>query len=131
VDDWDCAVAALAMVTGNPYQELVAELRPRRVPGGGLTGRTVDEYLRRHGFRVEWRFRQDGGPWPPGPFAPRHLALVAEFFDADGSPGGHAVAMDWQGQVHDPNYALWRRLRDYPVVWAVAGVWPAGGRFRV
>jgi hypothetical protein len=114
-----CALAALAMVTGQTYDEVVTDFT-ERWPGEPLN---LDERGLYHGD-TEWYLAINGygwkhDPWPPQPFAPVHIAAVRQ-------PSGnqHYVVLTGDGTVLDPlddqpkSLASWERVNN------VMGIWP-------
>lgn len=123
----DCSVAALAMVTGFQYEEVIAAFPEINFDSGGLTIHGVDWFLVEHGFAIarkrEWRgvipVDEPRSVWPCEPFGSRHLCEVRV---SENSPVSHFVVMDHQGQVLDPLHDSPTRLTDYYEVWNIAAV---------
>lgn len=101
-----CGVAVLAMLTGENYETIRAEIdgQDGHAHSGdwdaeGVTCLTVTRLLVEKGFYLQrvypgWEVFDH---WPPEPWADRHFASVVQ-------PSGrsHFVAMDGQGRVFDP-----------------------------
>lgn len=121
-----CALAALAMVTGQTYDEVVADFtarwpgEPLNLDERGLYHGDTEWYLAINGY--VWRYLYAGwkhDPWPPEPFAPIHIAAVKQ-------PSGnqHYVIVTDDGTVLDPlddqpkSLAAWEKVNN------VMGIWP-------
>jgi hypothetical protein len=122
-----CAIAAIAMVTGLPYAEVLGRLGPdieRLVTreNGGMWNLATFVALQRLGYAValetrgEWGRKRD--EWTPAPISEVNIAEVL-------SPvGAHMIVVFPDGKVLDPaTDAAPRRLSDYYVYW-IAGVVP-------
>lgn len=131
-----CGFAALAMIVGKTYAQVVAEFAGDAHPNGYRynpdTGSpayyAMDLYLAEEGFAVsrlyEDRFphcRNEKRAWPPEPFAPLHLCNVKVYSE---STRNHWVVMLADGAVLDPLTPEPRRLTDYAEVHNVAAVIP-------
>lgn len=111
-----CGVAVFAMLCDFTWPQAVRMLR--------FNGEPIDFRVLRRKLDARGRFTravlladEADGVWPPGPFAPRHMAAVTQ-----PSGGGHYVAMNAAGVVLDPLTAGERRLEDFPAVSEVLGV---------
>lgn len=132
---YGCVLAALAMLSGRTYAEVLAEY-PWVVEKEGCDLDTVSfDFLWRHGFAwqqvypsrpeinrdpsgpmSERRARYGRTPWPPQPWAPAHLCQVKTSMT-------HAVVLLPDGSVLDPLDPAPRSLLDYEAVHNVRGVW--------
>jgi hypothetical protein len=129
--DLGCAVASLAMVTGQTYEQVRAWILDHWTPAvmgqdpagfltkSGVTHYCIDWYLGENGYA--WRRKYNAhalGEWPPPPFAPVHIAQVVQ-------PSGatHFVVLTASGEVLDPMSDLPRTLSDWERVNQVMGVW--------
>jgi hypothetical protein len=124
---WGCGAAVLAMVTGDPYWTVIDTINAMTGTGhGGDWAKTgiaypvIDRYLIGRGFALQRVYRHEAAEWPPGPWAPAHIAEVVQ-------PSGmtHFVAMTGAGVVLDPAQPTERTLTDYPEVRSVVGIIPA------
>ncbi len=127
-DAQGCGVAALAMLTGQTYAAVKAEMDadPWVSEGGerdwathGLTAHVLDRYLVARGYFLRRIYGAWGivEPWPPEPFAPLHFARVTQ-----PSNNGHFVVMDAAGRVLDPLRDGEFRLSDWVEVQNVVGI---------
>ena len=128
VDTAGCGIACLAMLMGTTYAR-VREAFPRFCNNCGIDPPHMDHFLAVNGYAVQRIYPEryhDGkqnAPWPPKPFAERHLVLVRQTLK-DISADSHYVVMDWQGRVYDPadpHYTPSKLSRYFAVDW-VAGV---------
>jgi hypothetical protein len=117
----DCWIAALAMITEQSYDAVLAEVVDQ---GSGADWFVSDSYLEAKGYAVARKFdsiphlgERHREPWPPEPWAEVHICSVQASNGA-----GHAVVMLRDGSVFDPNSPTLRRLTEYPKVYAVAAV---------
>lgn len=139
--DYGCGIACLAMATGQTYEavhaDLVAALPGRDFAEGGIHSHILKWYLAERGmvWRELTRYvpaepgeRCERMPWPPEPFAPRHIASVVQ-----PSRNQHFVVVDPDGYVLDPldtetgPHPL-KRLEAWEDVNNVVGIWAAAGR---
>lgn len=125
-DPQGCALAVLAMLTGNTYEQVKATVEGEDFHGHngdwatrGLTHISIDRHLAACGFfhrRIygAWGLADD---WPPKPFAAIHYAQVVQ-------PSGnqHFVVMDAEGRVYDPLREGTFTLADWPEVQSVVGL---------
>lgn len=63
--DWDCGVAAIAMLLGVPYKDVLAVVKemydPKQLKRTGLILRQMEEVIEnRFGLKVDRRYRRDG-----------------------------------------------------------------------
>ena len=130
--DWGCGVAALAMVTGQTYDEVwswmlgnwvhavfAGEPAADWLEHHGVTQYALDWYLGQHGFVWRRVYRAwVSGAWPPEPFAPVHVAQVVQ-----PSGNAHFVVLTADGRVLDPMSDAPRSLSDWEQVNHVLGVW--------
>lgn len=123
-----CSVAAVAMVTGLTYAEMVSRfaLDENRLSTHGFIAFEWDHWLAELGWAVQRVYvtdcRQNDRPqWPPAPWAERHLCEVRA---VEGANCLHLVVMDGTGKVFDPLGRICR-LTDYPKVYNVAACVPA------
>lgn len=112
----DCEVAAVAMILGKTYEEVVAPYE--------MTEDRAKNFVPEHEFgkhRIAWCriYKSWGGEWPPKPFAEVHYCSVEV---NDPSPCSHAVVMLANGDVLDPLTDERKRLTDYAKVNFVAGI---------
>lgn len=130
--DRGCGFAALAMLVGKSYAQVVEEwgvpigengyeYKPQK--GSPIYGH-MDRYLCEHGFAVARQYPErlfPGEPiaWPPAPWRPVHLCNVTV---VEGAPCNHWVVMLADGAVLDPLTTEPRRLTDYWRVNNVAAV---------
>ena len=128
--DSGCGIACLAMLLDLPYAR-VKQLAPRFCDTlCGVTYEHLFQFLAEQGYavqcieRVRWYDGAIRKPWPPRPWADRHLVNVDQTrTDID----DHYVVLDRRGRVYDPAdaaYAPSRLSRYYRVNW-VAAVIPA------
>lgn len=119
----ECGVASLAMITGLPYEEVLAPFAWRTSEGDGLSTIYMHEWLTRNGWAWQevYKVHHLGGInqkkdiWPPKPWAPAHL------IQARVSAGYHFAVMDADGRVFDP----WDGARtsiDHPAYQEIASV---------
>jgi hypothetical protein len=120
-DDFGCAFACLAMITGQTYEHVKHELI--ECYHKGITDEVIDEYLADKGYFiarrkrfVQWRGNKEG--WA-APFAPVHLVAVLCSYEAETE---HVVVMLKDGTVLDPTSQQPKQLSDYVRVMYVAGV---------
>lgn len=123
-DVWGCTVAALAMLTGQTYATVKAELGfTFDQPGQGVAVHDCDQYLAEHGYAVARKYPflygHKRAVWPVEPFSALHLCQVIV---AEASPGAHMVVMLADGAVLDPLTPLPQRLTAYHRVHNVAAV---------
>lgn len=130
--DWGCGVAALAMVTGQTYDEVRTWILDHWVHAvlgcdpadwltkHGVTQYVLDWYLGEHGYvwRRLYRAWVADDSWPPKPFAPVHIAQVVQ-----PSGNAHFVVLMADGLVLDPMSVNPRSLTDWETVNHVQGVW--------
>lgn len=130
--DWGCGVAALAMVTGQTYDEVRTWILHNWVHNvmacdpadwltkHGVTQYVLDWYLGEHGFawRRLYRAWTDADSWPPKPFAPVHVAQVVQ-----PSGNAHFVVLTAGGRVLDPMSDAFRSFFDWEQINHVQGVW--------
>lgn len=118
----DCGIAVCAMIAGLPY-EVAREDFPQYDGSRGLGTVEVETYLSRLGYFWKRTYvpLYEGGPWPPEPFAPIHVAFVGQ-----PSGNGHIVVMLEDGTVLDPLSDKPKRLADWEVTTCVIGFlrWP-------
>lgn len=141
-----CALAVLAMLTGETYDAVKAEVATYAEYAGhdgdwgkhGTTHYTLDRFLIPRGFYMQrvfvaWHQRRvddvndpadpvrhellPGAVWPPVPWAPLHFASVQQ-----PSRHSHFVAMDADGRVFDPLREGVYSLADWPEVQNVVGL---------
>lgn len=131
-EDWDCAVAGLAMATDRGYDYCRTILEPlafqREGKLTGLNEEHIVDFLANHGYAYQKRSNMllaEGGKlvkrnwWPLQPWAPMHVAQV------EATAGWHFVAMDAAGVVHDPFNEKRHTLthEDYKRVAWIMGIW--------
>ena len=112
-----CGIACVAMLTGEDYDTLAAEVEWR--DDQSPVGFYVDDQLWRRGYAICRVYERGSTMWPPLPFARVHLCNVDYVTDA---PVSHNVVMLADGSVLDPMHDEPRRLSDYPRVYNVAAV---------
>lgn len=119
-----CGVATLAMLTGESYDSLLAEIDSQEGHGhngdwdaNGITHITLDRLLIDRGFFLARVYKDASKAWPPQPWAPQHFASVKQ-----SSGNAHFVAMDCAGVVLDPLRSGEFRLSDWPAVNNVVGL---------
>lgn len=115
-----CCAAALAMVTGQTYDE-VAAAYTEDLSMRGLSQFHMEHYLVEHGYCWAKKTLYDPNnkkraAWPPAPFGNIHICEVAM------SGGSHAVVMLADGMVLDPMTTEVKRLTDYEEVYYAAAV---------
>jgi hypothetical protein len=119
-DKFGCALACLAMITGQTYQQVKAGILAWHPDGNGISELITDSYLADHGYAVARKYPhaahlKEQRSWPPAPFGAVHLVCV-------GLPaGGHLVVMLADGSVLDPASG-YRHISDYPQIMHVAAV---------
>lgn len=126
-----CGPAAIAMVTGHSYADVCEWFVGVNFETNGCYAQWVHDYLAEHGFSVQVKRRYtprllgteqvERTPWPPIPFADKHIAQVRV---CDGAACEHFVAVCADGAVLDPLCDEPKRLTDYFLVNQVAGVIP-------
>jgi hypothetical protein len=120
-----CALACLAMVSGIPYQAVVADFEGDR-NAEGVSHHSADAWLAERGYAVQRRYRYYAPlhsvfeTWPCPPFAPVHIVEV------EYTNGGHSVVMLAGGTVLDPNVEGARKLADYDRVTIITGIHRVG-----
>src|SRR5579871_6650257 len=124
----DCAIAALATVTGLPYDAIIGYW-PNDFSVNGTYGPALEAWLADNGFAVQKKTRFKGfgcgavneerTPWPPAPFCDRHLCHVEVAKD---SPINHWSAMDRDGLILDPLFPDLKAIGEYYSVLAVWGI---------
>lgn len=116
-----CGVAAVAMVTGETYAEVVADLARMGLDLsiGGLAKPHIERLLAARGYVWRTVYRAGTLIWPPAPFAPVHIAAVRQ------QPSGraHFVVMLDDARVLDP-LERGTTLDHWPEVMNVIGIWP-------
>ena len=130
--DRGCGFAALAMLVGKTYAQVVEELTKPLLPdgftyipsAGSPIWQHMDRYLVDHGFAIARRYAEpliagDIYPWPPAPWVALHLCNVKV---SEAAPCNHWVVMLADGAVLDPLTPEPRRLTDYWRVNNVAAV---------
>lgn len=127
-----CGIACLAMLTGVNYVQLTISA-PKFCATCGVAYQDMFDYLAEQGYslrvvnRVNAATKALRTPWPPKPFADKHLVMLyqtrADFLV--GEEEAHYVVMDDKGVVYDPALPEFvkKRLRDYYRVEWVAGVY--------
>lgn len=121
-DSHGCALASLAMVTGETYAEVKAKFSRVGIAQTGVTFFVFEDYLAQHGYACARLMYNDfirdrkREPWPPEPFADVHMCEVMD------TNGGHVVVMLADGTVLDPATDERKRLADYASVNFVSGV---------
>lgn len=116
-----CALAVLAMLTGETYADVKAAVDgvegPRDWEEHGCTHHTIDRHLATRGWF--WQRRYDWPDVPLEPFAEVHHAQVLQ-------PSGnqHFVVVLGRGAVLDPLRFGLHRLSDWPKVQQLVGLIP-------
>lgn len=115
-----CALAVLAMLTGEIYADVKAEVdgwsdEPHDWATSGTSHHTLDRYLTRRGFWMRRHYATWGLPMVP--FAPLHYVSVKQ-----SSGRGHFVAMLSNGDVLDPLREGVFALADWPGINQIVGV---------
>ena len=123
-EPYGCGAAAIAMLTGRTYQEVVSEL------GDSWTEHGLhdpESLLADMGYALARRYRvmqyhgivnEERTPWPPEPFGDVHICQVYV-----SKPMAHMVVMLRDGTVLDPVTPEPKRLADYlDVNWVAAVV---------
>jgi len=125
---WGCGCAAVAMITGQTYQQVKGfverDFEPR-----GMTSGDWQLVLAELGYACQTIHRVKQYPWmngerdvwPPTPWADVHLCEVV----IPGGAGTHMVVMLADGSVLDPLTDQPKHLSDYEQVYQVAAVVPA------
>jgi hypothetical protein len=127
----DCVVACMAMILGEPYEQVRAWWPPKHDFDLRLTNISWGEaLLANRGYATLWRsshiFGKKQAPWPPAPFADVHYCIVRTTPDKQYSRLRHLVVMRYDGQVLDPSPhmpELWHSVADYYKVLEVVGVY--------
>jgi ABC-type bacteriocin/lantibiotic exporter with double-glycine peptidase domain len=119
-----CGVACVAMVTGQPYQE-VAALLSKWDGSKGTTHTTIQELLHHYGFAHSILYstcqftNERREVWPGLPFADAgHIVSV------DSPIGAHYVVWLRNGVVLDPARDGYWKLSDYGRAHHIIGVYP-------
>lgn len=129
-DSHGCGVAAVAMLTGLTYAQVLAHMkRERDFSEHGMSTPDVLCLLAELGYATALLHRVRQWPtvnferpeWPPSPFGDLHLCQVKVY---GGTLGAHFVAMDADGDVLDPVAPASQRLTAYEDVYWVAAVMP-------
>jgi len=127
----DCGIAALMMLTGHERMQVCGYFGRTNFGNRGLYLRGLEDYLVDAGYAIApkarymgWFAHEDGGhverrPWPPEPFADKHLCTVEV---VEGAPCTHYVVMLRDGTVLDPLSDEPRRLADYRTILSVIGI---------
>jgi DNA primase large subunit len=123
-----CGLAALAMITGSNYDEIIKFFSPPiDFNKDGISFRAIDAYLVDHGYAIARKFQHYGffncpkrEIWPPQPFAPIHLCEVRVYENA---PCTHFVIMLSNGRILDPINDEHKNLNFYFKVISVAGIY--------
>jgi hypothetical protein len=124
-DAQGCGIAVLAMLTGESYAAVKAEIDSQDGHGhngdwseNGVTHITLDRYLTARGFYHQRIYESWGlTDWPPDPWAPSHFASVRQ-----PSGNSHFVVMDAEGRVLDPMREGDFTLGDWLAVLNVVGL---------
>jgi hypothetical protein len=124
-DPEGCALAVLAMLTGDSYAEVKAEIEGQDFHGHngdwstrGLTHISIDRHLASRGFYEQRAYEAWGlSAWPPDPWAPIHYAQVVQ-----PSGNAHFIVMDAAGSVLDPLREGTFKLTDWQKVNNVVGL---------
>lgn len=125
-----CGIAALAMVTGKTYGEVLDDLvtgypTSERIAAHALHDGMVEWYLACQGY--VWRRLYAGWAldrWPPAPFAPLHIVQVVQ-----PSTNTHYVVWLPDETVLDPlsdeptTLARWSGQKPGPRINNVLGIW--------
>lgn len=127
VDSGGCGLACLAMLLDTTYARIV-ELAPDLCGKCGVNQTEMDHFLAEHGLHVRRLYQKqrfDGkfrAPWPPKPFADRHLVGVVQ---TKTDVWGHWVVMDEKGVIYDPADPEFKKskLSRYYKVESIAGIW--------
>lgn len=120
-----CGFAALAMLTHQGYEAVVADFQGMYDPElASPIWQHMDRYLALHGLAIcriheAPLFADRPHPWPPVPFGAVHLCNVRL---AAHSPCNHFVVMLADGTVLDPIAPALKRLSDYFQVNNVAAI---------
>jgi hypothetical protein len=92
----------------------------------GVEEADLDQFLAEHGYAIQrrWKHRWYDGtknePWPPKPWADKHVALVWQTRD---DSDAHYVVVDHRGTVYDPadtEFIPSKLDRYYDVEWVAA-----------
>lgn len=120
-----CVIACLAMITNQTFYDVLQEMEHYWKNEGEEEG-TDDAawiaYLAARGYAIqdiEHEYVPEDRlikPWPLKPFAPIHMLFVY-------AEGPHAVIMDEDGIIFDPNDALMKAQSDYHRVYRTVGIW--------
>lgn len=119
----DCMICCLAMITDQTYEQVADYLHDWW--NGNLNMADATRYFAEHGYasRVLRKMRlnlEPAKPWPPAPFAPRHLVMVRPSFS---SLSSHGIAMNQAGVLFDPDpESTAKTLSDFYRVDSIAGV---------
>jgi hypothetical protein len=113
-DKSGCAVACLAMVTGQRYWKVARHFTNDQLWDDGVKSDLVVSYLAEFGYAVCRRqWQKERRTWPPKPLSALHIAIVTPEID---STVDHAVVWLADGHVLDPMEDKPAKLGDY---WAV------------
>jgi hypothetical protein len=103
-DDYGCAIACIAMVTGRTYEDVKQDWRTD-VSREGIVTKDILNYLGDCGFSVIYKkithydHKGFGRDEMLRPFAPVHLLSARHYFD---SANSHLVVMDADGGIYCP-----------------------------
>lgn len=120
-----CGPACFAMLCDVSYADAIAYFPMINFNRNGLTYLFAITALMDLGFAIRGVNSRDycgrpTKPWPPAPFADRHLCVVSW-------PGrNHMVVMDNAGVVLDPNKPRPAKLCDYMNIVSVTGLFKSG-----
>ncbi len=130
---YGCGPACLSMISGIPYDDIIAEIGGDFSENRGITHCFMDDWLFNHGFSVsriyKYYQRSDEShenlvrdPWPPKPWADIHLVQLQLV------GGAHFVLWLNDGRVLDPNRDDSPTLSDkcYVEINQIAGIHPFG-----
>lgn len=124
-DDYGCAVACMAMVTGIPYDKVAADFHAD-VKREGIHPDKTRDFLLEHGFSgievIPARFNNVPvtNKRVGKPFAEVHVLAVQPRADSDLN---HAIVMDKRGRVYDPDNPKRKDLSHYYCIVRVLGLY--------
>jgi len=124
-EDNGCVISCLAMITGQSFGDVLVGMEQYWKNEGQHEG-TDDiawfHYLSARGYAiqdVDHEYVPEDRlikPWPIKPFAPIHMMFVY-------ADGPHAVIMDKNGDIFDPNDPLMKSCQQYHRIYRVVGIW--------
>lgn len=120
-----CVVACLAMILGKKFNDVIKDIEQHwknEAQFDGVDDPCWIEYLSSLGYAIQdvnYEYvPQDRllNPWPIKPFAPIHMCFVYD-------EGPHAIVMDADGKIYDPDDDKLTDLSQYYRVYRIVGIW--------